>query len=39
MEYDFRDRFGRYYEDFEVGDVYKHWPARPSTSTTTICSA
>ena len=28
MEYDFRDRFGRYYEDFEVGDLYKHWPGK-----------
>ena len=28
MEYDFRDRFGRYYEEFEVGDVYKHWPGK-----------
>ena len=28
MEHDFRDRFGRFYEDFEVGDVYKHWPGK-----------
>ena len=28
MEYDFRERFGRYYEEFEVGDVYKHWPGK-----------
>jgi acyl dehydratase len=28
LEYDARDRFGRYYEEFEVGDVYKHWPGR-----------
>ena len=24
-------RFGRYYEDFEVGDVYKHWPGKTIT--------
>lgn len=29
--YDGRDRFGRYYEDFEVGDVYKHWPSKTIT--------
>ena len=23
--------FGRYYEDFEVGDVYKHWPGKTIT--------
>ncbi len=23
--------FGRYYEEFEVGDVYKHWPGRTIT--------
>jgi acyl dehydratase len=28
MEHDFRDRFGRYFEEFEVGDVYKHWPGK-----------
>ena len=28
MDYDFRDRFGRYYEQFEVGDTYKHWPGK-----------
>ena len=20
--------FGRYFEDFEVGDTYKHWPGK-----------
>lgn len=25
------DRFGRTYEDFEVGDVYKHWPGKTVT--------
>ena len=24
-------RFGRYLEDFEVGDVYKHWPGKTVT--------
>jgi acyl dehydratase len=24
-------QFGRYYEDFEVGDVYKHWPGKTIT--------
>ena len=28
MEHDFRERFGRYLEEFEVGDVYKHWPGK-----------
>jgi acyl dehydratase len=23
--------FGRYYEDFEIGDVYKHWPGKTIT--------
>jgi len=23
--------FGRYYEDFEPGDVYKHWPGKTIT--------
>ncbi len=24
-------RFGRYFEDFEIGDVYKHWPGKTIT--------
>jgi hypothetical protein len=24
-------QFGRAYEDFEVGDVYKHWPGKTIT--------
>ena len=28
MEHDFKDRFGRYFEEFEVGDVYRHWPGK-----------
>ena len=31
MEYDFRDRFGRYFDEFKVGDVYKHWPGKTIT--------
>ncbi|HEY5077370.1 MAG TPA: MaoC family dehydratase, partial [Acidimicrobiia bacterium] len=23
--------FGRYFEDFEAGDVYKHWPGKTIT--------
>jgi acyl dehydratase len=25
------ERYGRYYEEFEVDDVYKHWPGRTVT--------
>ncbi|MCH7999914.1 MAG: MaoC family dehydratase, partial [Chloroflexi bacterium] len=24
-------QFGRYFEEFNVGDVYKHWPGRTIT--------
>ncbi|HEY4453064.1 MAG TPA: MaoC family dehydratase, partial [Pseudonocardiaceae bacterium] len=24
-------QFGRYYEEFEVGAVYKHWPGKTVT--------
>ena len=24
-------RFGRYYEEFELGDVYHHWPGKTIT--------
>ena len=30
-EHDGRDKFGRYLEEFQVGDVYKHWPGRTIT--------
>ena len=31
-EFDAREtRFGRYLEDFEVGDVYRHWPGKTIT--------
>ena len=26
-----RDRFGRWFEEFTVGDVYRHWPGRTIT--------
>jgi acyl dehydratase len=29
----FRERFGRYYEDFEVGHIYEHRPGRTLTET------
>jgi len=29
----FRETFGRYYEDFNVGDIYEHRPGRTITST------
>ena len=29
----FRERFGRYYEDFQLGDIYEHRPNRTLTET------
>lgn len=29
----YRERFGRYYEDFQVGDIYEHRPNRTLTET------
>jgi len=29
--YDGRDRYGRWYEEFEAGDIYRHWPGRTIT--------
>ena len=29
--YDRRETFGRYLEEFQVGDVYKHWPGKTIT--------
>jgi acyl dehydratase len=29
--HDSRDKFGRYLEDFVVGDIYKHWPGHTIT--------
>lgn len=31
MIYEGKDRFGRYLEEFKVGDVYKHWPGKTIT--------
>lgn len=25
------DRYGRYFDDFEIGDTYKHWPRKTIT--------
>lgn len=32
----YREDYGRYYEDFEIGDVYEHRPARTITQTDNI---
>ena len=32
----FREDPGLYYEDFEVGDIYEHWPGRTVTETDNI---
>ena len=32
----YRERFGRYFEDFTVGDVYEHRPGRTITQTDNI---
>lgn len=32
----YRERFGRYYEDFTVGDIYEHRPGRTITETDNI---
>jgi acyl dehydratase len=29
----YRESFGRYYEDFQVGDIYEHRPGRTITQT------
>jgi acyl dehydratase len=29
--YDMRPQFGRFLEDFQAGDVYKHWPGKTIT--------
>jgi itaconyl-CoA hydratase len=33
---DYRDSFGRYFEDFAVGDVYEHRPGRTITETDNV---
>jgi acyl dehydratase len=32
----FREDPGLYYEDFEIGDIYEHWPGRTVTETDNI---
>jgi acyl dehydratase len=32
----YRESFGRYYEDFVIGDVYEHRPGRTITETDNI---
>jgi len=32
----YRERFGRYFEEFEVGDIYEHRPARTITQTDNV---
>ena len=31
MIYDMKDTFGRYFEDYIKGDIYKHWPGKTIT--------
>jgi len=31
MHSDGRESFGKFYEDFEIGDIYKHWPGKTIT--------
>lgn len=28
MDHDGREAFGSWYDDYTVGDIYKHWPGR-----------
>ena len=39
MDHDGREAFGSWYDDYTVGDIYKHGRAGLSTSTTTLFSA
>ena len=32
----YRESFGRYYEDFNVGDVYEHRPGNAAATTTRL---
>ena len=32
----YREDPGRYYEDFQVGDIYEHWPGRTVTETDNV---
>ena len=31
MIYDMKDNFGKYFEDYKMGDIYKHWPGKTIT--------
>jgi acyl dehydratase len=31
MNYNLRNKFGKYFEEFKVGDTYRHWPAKTIT--------
>ena len=31
-------QFGRYYEEFEVGETYKHWPGKTVTEYDVHCT-
>ena len=31
MIYDMKDTFGKYFEDYKKGDIYKHWPGKTIT--------
>ena len=31
MIYDMKNNYGKYFEDYKVGDIYKHWPGKTIT--------
>jgi len=31
MIYDMKDNFGKFFEDYKEGDIYKHWPGKTIT--------
>jgi acyl dehydratase len=31
MIHEMREKFGTYYEEFQVGDIYRHWPGKTIT--------
>jgi len=31
MIYDMEDGFGRYFEEYEIGDIFRHWPGKTIT--------
>jgi len=36
MRHKGREKVGRYYEDFQIGEVYEHWPGRTITQADNI---